>query len=1322
MSDAKTRNGRRLTVGALGLLVAVVGMLVWVLQAGTRPQEEPEGEQQGEQWERRQQPGADRAAATATATATATAASAASDPSDLRAKRSANTSRANASRLIDSIPPPIVAAAGPGSAGGFVLRDGGVSAFFVESGIAFALTSPKKAGWGLHWNLVGADLVEPQPQGELPGRASYFVGEKDEWRAGLPTYSRLAYANVLPGIDMAVESRRHGVEYRFVVEPGARLDALRLRYRGARAVRVVEDGLALEIETGSGLVREDGLTCYQQTPTGRREVAIRYAGLGRRTEVSREKGGDWEYGFAIGEHDPTRELVIDPVIGWSTYLGGTTAEDEVANAIAADNAGNAYVVGKTYSADFPVVVGGFDTTYAASTDVFVTKVDAAGASLGWSTFLGGVGWDVGSGIAVDGSGCVYVVGNTSSSAFPASGGYDTVYNGGSDAFVAKFAASGDTLVWSSFLGGSSGDSAQDIAIDGSGNAYAAGITYSADFPAFGGFDSTFGGTEDGFVAKIAAVGSSLVWSSLLGGSAADYVNGIATDSAGNAYVAGYTESADFPVANGFDSTLGGSRDAFVAKVAAAGSNLVWSSFLGGAGNDLGNGVAVDAVGNAYVTGYTTSTDFPATNGFDTTNDSYSADAFVTKVNAGGARLSWSSYLGGSAGDYAYGVAVNTPGNVYVGGYTVSSDFPASGGFDTTLASSSDAFVTRIDQTPNGASCTTAAECASDICEDGMCCARECGLCSSCDATGSACTVVPADDAACGVVECDGLDGECRSYHDLSSLRCEAAGDCKDANSSDCDSFTNAVIGTACADTTPADCSDARCDGAGACNQDQAAETAGYVCAGSSGLPCDLDDVCDGVTGGSCPPRYRNPDTQCFAALSSQCDAPEYCTGTTPDCPAEGGHASAGTSCTDTTPSDCYDARCDGAGYCSQTQAVESAFYVCSPHSGLPCDLDDVCDGVTGDTCPVRYQAADTPCRAALDPVCDLPERCEGPTPDCPPEGGHAAAGAVCTDTSPGDCDDARCDGDGACNQTQTVEQAGFVCALSSGLPCDTDDVCSGAAGGACPPRFVVADTVCREALSTECDAPERCTGSAPDCPFESGHAAIGAACTDSSPGDCDDARCDGAGACNQTQTVELTGYVCAVSSGLPCDRDDVCSGAAGGACPPRFVTADTVCRDALNAECDAPEHCTGTTSDCPPESGHAAAGAVCTDTSPADCDDARCDGAGACNQTQTVELAGYVCAASSGLPCDRDDVCSGAAGGACPPRFVAADTACRPIVNSECDTTAEYCTGSTADCPPQAGARTAGTTCTDTSPADCDDARCDGAGACNQTQTVELAG
>ncbi len=581
--------------------------------------------------------------------------------------------------IAEKIAVPIAAAA-RGDRAPYVMRDRNVSAFFAPGGkVALALATATR-GWGLHWSPVGARPVEPEPQEQLPGRVNSFVGDPSTWKTDMPTYARLVYRDILPGVDEVVESRGHGIEYSFHAAPGADLTSLRLRYEGAEEVRVVDHGSALEVVTGMGTLREDGLHCYQ----GDAAIEARYEGL----------GGN-EYTIRLGAYDPSLTLVIDPTISWSSFLGGAasgTASD-TGSAIAVDSAGAVYVAGYTYSSDFPTT-GGFDTSYGGSSDAFVAKINASGSAVVWSSYLGGRNSDYAYGIAVDGSGNVYVCGYTYSYDFPTPNGFKTAYGGSADAFVTKVNAAGSSLAWSSYLGGlgSGYDVAYAIAVDASGNAYVTGETSSSNFPTSGGFTTTYRGSTDAFVTKVNAAGSSLAWSSYLGGTSGDYGRGIAVDSSGNAYVTGNTSSSDFTLSSSFDSTFSGGQEAFVTKVNSSGT-LGWSSFAGGASSETGRAIAVDSSGNVYITGDTSSSDFFGSSGYDTTYNG-STDAFVTKISTTPS-VTWSTYLGGVSSDYGYGIAVDSSPNVYVTGYTNSNDFPMLSPFDSTFVGGQEAFVTKV---------------------------------------------------------------------------------------------------------------------------------------------------------------------------------------------------------------------------------------------------------------------------------------------------------------------------------------------------------------------------------------------------------------------------------------------------------------------------------------------------------------------------------------------------------------------------------------------------------------------------------------------------
>jgi hypothetical protein len=312
---------------------------------------------------------------------------------------------------------------------------------------------------------------------------------------------------------------------------------------------------------------------------------------------------------------------------------------------------------------------------AGGSDAFVAKLNPSGSALVYSTYLGGSGDESGNGIAADSSGNAYVTGSTNSTDFPTMNPLQPTNGGGGDSFVAKLNPSGSALIYSTYLGGSAADYGNAIAVDGSGNAYVTGQTSSTNFPTTAGaFQTTCGGFNDAFVTMLTSTGSTLAFSTYLGGSGTDIGQGVAVDGSGNAYVTGWTDSTDFPTMNPLQPIFGGNQDAFVTKVNPTGSALVYSTYLGGSGTDWGSGVAADSSGNAYVTGLTSSTNFPTMNPLQT-NYGGNGDAFVAQLNPTGSALVYSTYLGGSGEDRGIGIAVDISGDAYVTGLTASGNFP-----------------------------------------------------------------------------------------------------------------------------------------------------------------------------------------------------------------------------------------------------------------------------------------------------------------------------------------------------------------------------------------------------------------------------------------------------------------------------------------------------------------------------------------------------------------------------------------------------------------------------------------------------------------------
>ena len=452
-------------------------------------------------------------------------------------------------------------------------------------------------------SFVGANSVAPTGLQPSDTRFNYFIGDEANWHAGVDSYETVAYEGLYDGIDLHNWGQRDSLKYEFHVAPGAVWSDIQVRYDGIEGLSINEAGqLAVDLGDDWGQIIDDAPYIYQEIDGERVEVAGQFVLL-----------DEWTYSFEIaGDYDPTKELVIDPDLDWSTYLGGSGGD--MGYGIAVDAAGNALVTGDTWSSGW--VSGGFDTTHNGVSDAFVAKLSASGGHL-WSTYLGGGSYDHGRGIAADAAGNALVTGWTRSSGW-VNGGFDTTHDDGSshgsyDAFVAKLSASGGHL-WSTYLGGSGNDWGWGIAADAAGNALVTGETQSSGW-VNGGFDATHNGEPDAFVVKLSASGGHL-WSTYLGGSSLDYGYGIAADAAGNALVTGMTYSSG--------------RRAFVAKLSASGGHL-WSTYLGGSDWDLGLGIAVDAAGSALVTGYTASSGW-VSGGFDTTLDGYS-DAFVAKIGA-----------------------------------------------------------------------------------------------------------------------------------------------------------------------------------------------------------------------------------------------------------------------------------------------------------------------------------------------------------------------------------------------------------------------------------------------------------------------------------------------------------------------------------------------------------------------------------------------------------------------------------------------------------------------------------------------------------------
>ncbi len=663
---------------------------------------------------------------------------------------------------------------------------------YVARGTNFKLRLAASENWmewktaSVHTQLIGANrAARMEPDDRLTGSANYFIGRPDKWRTDVAGFGRIRHREVYPGIDLVFHGEEGRLEYDFVVAPRADPRKIELDLRGHRKLRVDADG-DLVVETSAGEIRWKRPEIFQTVNGKRAKVDGRFV-VAKNRRVR----------FELGAYDATRELTIDPALSYSTYLGGKANEtarglvldgagsiylagntssnnmptlsavqpnyagqsanfvegdafvakfspqgaliyltylggssDDSALGLAVDGSGSAYITGFTNSTDFPTMkayqprMGGMGgNTTVRTGDAFVAKLNPAGNQLVYSTYLGGSLDDIGTAVAVDGTGAAYVTGATLSANFPvSSNAYQRTYRGGGgepvkgggksqdwdagDAFVAKLDPTGMQIMFSTFLGGARDDMAMSIGLDGTNNVYVGGCTISQDFPTTAGaFQMRYGGVEgqndflvkgDGFITKLNPLGTALVYSTFIGGSGDECVNAIAVDGPGNVYMTGSTSTQNFPVTTtAFQKKYGGYialpfqiehlfGDAFVGKLNPAGSAFVYLSFLGGEANESGTAIAIDGSGNAYVTGFTDSLDFPTSG---TPLQSRSAgdggqapyllfgDSFLTVVNPTGSAMLYSSYFGGRNDEIGFGIAVDANGVVYMTGNTLSTDLP-----------------------------------------------------------------------------------------------------------------------------------------------------------------------------------------------------------------------------------------------------------------------------------------------------------------------------------------------------------------------------------------------------------------------------------------------------------------------------------------------------------------------------------------------------------------------------------------------------------------------------------------------------------------------
>jgi len=556
----------------------------------------------------------------------------------------------------------------------------------------------------LRMSVVGARATAAvSGVNELPGKANYFIGnDPSQWHTNVPTYAKVRYSGVYPGIDLVYYGQQRQLEYDFVVAPGADPDQIALGFHGANGLEIDAQG-DLVLHTAAGDVRQHKPVVYQETDGIRRDIEGGYV-----------RKSPTRVGFKLAAYDHSRPLVIDPVLMYSTFLGGSVGDG--LGQIAVDADGNVYVTGATASTDFPTTPGaphGSAAPSAKPSFAFVTKVNSTGSAVLYSATFGGSGSNSGGGLVIDSDRNVYVSGVTQASNFPTTpGAFQTSPPSGNQSavYAMKLDATGSKLVFSTYVASSGQDTGGAIAIDAGRNVYLAGGTSARDFPTTPGvFQASAPASQvasgffiTGFVAKLNPSGSALVYSTFLGGPNS-HAQGIAVDAIGEAFVHGFTTAASpFPTTPGaFQTTPPNIREfTYVTKLNTLGSALVYSTLLGGStGIDLPGRIAVDASGHAYVTGDAGSTDFPITPGAAFQKCGGGFDAYVTKFDASGSSLVYSTCLGGAGRTEGHDIAVDADGDAFVTGFTGAPDFPVTpDAYQSGFQGGGDAFVTMLDPT------------------------------------------------------------------------------------------------------------------------------------------------------------------------------------------------------------------------------------------------------------------------------------------------------------------------------------------------------------------------------------------------------------------------------------------------------------------------------------------------------------------------------------------------------------------------------------------------------------------------------------------------
>lgn len=601
----------------------------------------------------------------------------------------------------------------------FAARTGTVTAFFSPGRVTYRLTRsrcvasdtalppdqqshntsssdrlPESDGHTVRTVMLGCNpTASIVGEGILDHRSHFYIGDDpDQWKINVPNYRAVSYRNLYRGITLRYRSEHGKIEYDIIAEHGSDIAQVRILFEGIETLSISSEG-DLEIETPFGTIVEKAPKAFQTKDGNQYPIHARYILLDPET-----------LGFRIdGSYDHELPVTIDPVLIYSTYIGGSDSDH--IHDIAYDTSGSAYVTGSSWSFDFPAFSGPVPGYLDPS--IFVSKFLPDGTDLDYSVFIGGSAYECATGVAVDSSGCAYITGHTYSDDFPTTfGAFDRTFNPVStencDIFIAKLSSIGQ-LVYSTYLGGSSSDRAQRIALDSFDNAHIVGSTYSSNYPTTpGAFDTTINADCEVCVSRLTLFGggyTDLLYSTFLGGDEHDEGFGIDVDASGQMFVCGSTESVNFPTTVGFPHQ--GSFDAFVVKIAPLGTgsnDLIFGTLLGGTDYDYGISLAINNSGQPFLTGMTWSADFYTTAGAFQTSFGGAKDGYVAKFSADGSTVIFSTFLGGANKDYCMDITISPNADPITTGYTYSNNFPVTyGSLDTSLNGRRDAFITMLSQ-------------------------------------------------------------------------------------------------------------------------------------------------------------------------------------------------------------------------------------------------------------------------------------------------------------------------------------------------------------------------------------------------------------------------------------------------------------------------------------------------------------------------------------------------------------------------------------------------------------------------------------------------